>query len=82
MFLFLNASPELIVTGKMYAHTFHISNNSKTLATDENCEKQQFLSNLGPLPQKVYFTQFDIFSSVGGSRRSHINLKSEIVNVK
>ena len=31
MFLFLNASPKLIVTEKTYAHTFHISNNSKTM---------------------------------------------------
>ena len=53
------------------------------LATNENCEKQQFLISLGPLPQKVgYFTQFEIFSHIGGSRRSHINLKSEILNLK
>ena len=38
----------------------------KLLATNENCEKQKFLSNLGPLPQRVgYFTQFEIFSHVG-----------------
>ena len=55
----------------------------KLLATDKNCEKQQFLSSLGPLPQRVdYFTQFEVFSHVGGSRRSHINLNSEIVNLK
>ena len=53
------------------------------LATNENGEKQQFLISLGPLPQKVgYFTQFEIFSHIGGSRRSHINLKSEILNLK
>ena len=57
MFFFLNASPKLIVSEKTYAHAFHISNNSKLLVTNENCEKQQFMSSLGPLPQKViYFT--------------------------
>ena len=55
----------------------------KLLATDKNCEKQQFLSSLGSLPQKgCYFTQFEIFSHVVGSRHSHVNLKSGIVNLK
>ena len=31
MFLFLNASPKLIVTAKTYAHTCHIINNSKII---------------------------------------------------
>ena len=31
MFPFLNASPKLIVTDKIYAYTFHISNNSKII---------------------------------------------------
>ena len=36
-----------------------------------------------PLPQRVgYFTQFEMFNHVGRSRRSHINLSSEIVNLK
>ena len=53
------------------------------MVTYKNCEKQQFLGSLGPLPQRVeYFTQFEVFSHVGGSRRSHVNLNSEIVNLK
>ena len=31
MFLFLIASPKLIVTEKSHAYTFHISNNSKII---------------------------------------------------
>ena len=31
MFLILNVSPKLIVTEKTYAHTFHITNNSKII---------------------------------------------------
>ena len=34
-------------------------------------------------PQSIgYFTRFEIFSHVGGSRGSHINLNSEIVSLK
>ena len=46
-------------------------------------KNNNFPSSLGPLSQRVgYFTQFEIFSHVGGSKRSHINLNSEIVNLK
>ena len=83
MFLFINASPKLIVTEKAYAQAFQISNNLKLLGINLSCEKQQFLSSLGPLSQNDgYFTQFEIFSHIGGFRRSHNNLNSEIINLK
>ena len=42
-----------------------------------------FLSSIESQPQKVgYFTQFEIFSHVGGSKRSHTNLKSKTVDLK
>ena len=83
MFLFLNASPKLIVTEKTYAQAFQISNNLKLLGINLSCEKQQFLSSLRPLSQNDgYLTQFEIFSHIGGTRRSHNNLNSEIINLK
>ena len=83
MFFFLNASPKLIVTDKRAPKPSSLVITLKLLATNENCEKQQFLSSLGPLPQRVdHFTQFEVFSHVGGSRLSHVNLNFEIVNLK
>ena len=80
MFFFVNATPKLIVTEETYAHTFHISNN---FWLPTKVVKNNFLSSIRLLPWRVgYFTQFEIFSHVGGSKQSHINLKFEIVNLK
>ena len=64
MFLFLNASPKLIVTEKRSLTPSIIT--LKLLATNESCD----------------ITQFEIFSHVGGSKRSRINLKSDNGNLK
>ena len=46
-------------------------------------KNNNFLSSIEPQPQKVgYFTQFEIFRHVGGSKRSHTNLKSKTVDLK
>ena len=44
-------------------------------------KNNKFLSSLGPLPQFILLNM-RLFSHVGGSGCSHINLKSEIVNLK
>ena len=76
MFLFINASPKLTVIDP-----FRLVITLKLLATNENCEKQRFLSSFGPLPRFVLLNM-RLFSHVGDFRRSHINLKSEIINLR
>ena len=41
----------------------------------------KLLSSLGPLPRFILLN-IRLFSHDGGSRHSHINLKSEILNLK
>ena len=60
MFLFLNASPKLIVIDP-----FRLVTTLNLLNTNENCEKQRFLSSLGPLPQFILLNM-RLFSHVGG----------------
>ena len=84
MFPFLNASPKLIVTEKTYAYAFHISNSSKIIGYERKSRKTTSFGAAADLHHKKagYFTQFEIFSHVGGSRRSRFNLKSDVVNLK
>ena len=77
-----NASPKLIVRENTYSHTFHIS-NSKIVVYQRNLKKTANIEQHQTTALKYrFFTQFEIFSRTSGSKESHINLKSEIVNLK
>lgn len=64
------------------------NNSSKLLATNKNCEKEQFFEQHGTPATKswlfwdTYFRKFGMLNHTGGSRESHINLFIYLFYVK